>query len=41
VITESEASAVVYGMPRAVSEAGLSDATASLEDLVPLILARL
>jgi two-component system, chemotaxis family, protein-glutamate methylesterase/glutaminase len=41
VITESETSAVVYGMPRAVSDAGLSDASAPLANLVPLILARL
>jgi two-component system chemotaxis response regulator CheB len=41
VVTESETSAVVYGMPRAVSEAGLADASGPLEELVPLILARL
>ncbi len=41
VITESEVSSVVYGMPRAVNEAGLADATAPLENLASLILARL
>jgi len=40
VITESEASSVVYGMPRAVNEAGLAVATVSLELLALLILAR-
>jgi len=41
VITEAEASCVVYGMPRAVSEAGLSDGAVVLDDLVAEILARL
>jgi two-component system chemotaxis response regulator CheB len=31
VFTEAEASCVVYGMPRAVFEAGLSDRVVSLE----------
>jgi two-component system chemotaxis response regulator CheB len=39
VLTESEASCVVYGMPRAVDEAGLSTASASLDDM-PALLAR-
>ncbi|WP_164019913.1 chemotaxis-specific protein-glutamate methyltransferase CheB [Pyxidicoccus trucidator] len=38
VLTETEASCVVYGMPRAVDEAGLATATAPLEDMVPLLL---
>lgn len=37
-LTESESSCVVYGMPRAVSEAGLSDGDAPLEDLAALIM---
>ncbi len=40
-LTESEASCVVYGMPRAVVEAKLSDGEALLEDLPQLILASL
>ncbi len=32
-LTQSEASCTVYGMPRAVVEAGLSDQTVNLEDL--------
>ncbi len=39
VLTESEQSCVVYGMPRAVEEAGLSTATAPL-DAMPALLAR-
>ena len=41
VLTESEASCVVYGMPRAVVEAGLSDANAPLTGMIDLIAARL
>ena len=41
IITEAEQSCVVYGMPRSVVEAGLSDASASLEDLFEVILERL
>jgi two-component system chemotaxis response regulator CheB len=40
-VTESESSCVVYGMPRAVVEAGLSAADAPLEDLASLILRQL
>jgi two-component system chemotaxis response regulator CheB len=41
VVTESEPSCVVYGMPRSVVEAGLSDTSASLETMAGLILGRL
>jgi two-component system chemotaxis response regulator CheB len=41
IITESEPSCVVYGMPRSVVEAGLSDTTASLERMFEVILERL
>ena len=41
IITESEPSCVVYGMPRSVVEAGLSDTTASLERMFDVILERL
>lgn len=41
VLTESEQSCVVYGMPRSVVEAGLSDANASLEGLFSLILEKI
>lgn len=37
VLTESESSCVVYGMPRSVVEAGLSSASAPLERMVALI----
>jgi two-component system chemotaxis response regulator CheB len=37
VITEAEESCVVYGMPRAVVEAGLSDVSVSLSALAPAI----
>jgi two-component system chemotaxis response regulator CheB len=40
VVTESEQSCVVYGMPRSVVEAGLSDANASLDNMISLILER-
>ena len=41
VITEAEASCVVYGMPRSVVEAGLSDASVPLDDLARTIMERL
>ena len=41
IITEAEQSCVVYGMPRSVVEAGLSDASASLEKMFDVILERL
>jgi two-component system chemotaxis response regulator CheB len=40
VLTESESSCVVYGMPRAVAEAGLSDGSAPLEQLAALLVER-
>jgi len=41
VLTESEASSVVYGMPRAVREAGLADAEAPIDQMAELLLSRL
>ena len=41
ILTEAEESCVVYGMPRAVVEAGLSDASVTLDELAPAILERL
>jgi two-component system chemotaxis response regulator CheB len=41
IITEAEQSCVVYGMPRSVVEAGLSDAAASLENMFDVILEKL
>ena len=41
ILTEAEQSCVVYGMPRSVVEAGLSDASASLETMFDVILERL
>jgi two-component system chemotaxis response regulator CheB len=41
VLTESEESCVVYGMPRSVVEAGLSDASVTLENMAVAILERL
>jgi two-component system, chemotaxis family, protein-glutamate methylesterase/glutaminase len=41
ILTESENSCVIYGMPRSVVEAGLSDGTASLETLAAEICKRL
>jgi two-component system chemotaxis response regulator CheB len=38
VFTEAERSCVVYGMPRAVFEAGLSDRVVSLEEMAQAIL---
>jgi two-component system, chemotaxis family, protein-glutamate methylesterase/glutaminase len=40
VLTEAEATCVVYGMPRSVVEAGLSDATIPLEDMAQAIMER-
>jgi two-component system chemotaxis response regulator CheB len=37
VLTESESSCVVYGMPRTVKEAGLSAGEASIDDMLRLI----
>jgi len=41
VITESEKSCVIYGMPRSVVEAGLSDASFSLSDMAQAITDRI
>jgi two-component system chemotaxis response regulator CheB len=41
ILTEAEQSCVVYGMPRSVVDAGLSDTTASLETMFDVILERL
>jgi len=41
VLTEAEQSCVVYGMPRSVVEAGLSDTSASLETMFNVILEKL
>ena len=41
VITEAEESCVVYGMPRSVVEAGLSDASAPIETMADAILERI
>lgn len=41
IVTEAEPSCVVYGMPRSVVEAGLSDANAPLESMFAVILERL
>ena len=38
IVTEAESSCVVYGMPRAVVEASLSDVTATLDELPDVIL---
>ncbi len=40
VLTESEASCVVYGMPRSIVEAGLSDGAVALEGMADAVLAR-
>jgi two-component system chemotaxis response regulator CheB len=40
VLTEAESSCVVYGMPRSVAEAGLSDASAPLDQLAKLLVER-
>ena len=41
ILTEAEESCVVYGMPRSVVEAGLSDANAPLDGMIAAILERL
>jgi two-component system chemotaxis response regulator CheB len=41
ILTESEESCIVYGMPRSVVEAGLSDASVSLDRMAQAILERL
>jgi two-component system, chemotaxis family, protein-glutamate methylesterase/glutaminase len=41
ILTEAEESCVVYGMPRSVVEAGLSDASIILDDMAAAILERL
>lgn len=41
IITESEASCVVYGMPRSVDEAGLSDRQASIDAMAEAIVEQL
>jgi two-component system chemotaxis response regulator CheB len=41
VVTESESTCVVYGMPRSVVEAGLSDASLPLGDLAQAIVERI
>jgi two-component system chemotaxis response regulator CheB len=41
VLTEAESSCVVYGMPRSVVEAGLSDASVPLDGLARAILERI
>jgi len=40
-VTEAEASCVVYGMPRCVDEAGLSSASAPISEMAQTILQRL
>ena len=40
ILTESEASCVVYGMPRSIVEAGLSDRAVSVEDMADAIVQR-
>ena len=41
ILTETEASCVVYGMPRSVVEAGLSDAQIPLERMAQAIMERI
>ncbi len=41
VLTESEASCIIYGMPRSVVEAGLSDAAYSLSNMAQAIVERI
>jgi two-component system chemotaxis response regulator CheB len=41
ILTESESSCVVYGMPRAVVEANLSDAQADIDNMAQTIVRRL
>ena len=40
ILTESEASCVVYGMPRSIVEAGLSDGAVSLDQMADALMAR-
>lgn len=40
VMTEAEKSCVIYGMPRSVDEAGLSDASITLDDMAQAIISR-
>ena len=40
ILTESESSCVVYGMPRSIVEAGLSDGAVSLDQMADALLAR-
>ena len=41
VLTESEASCVVYGMPRSVVEAGLSDGDFTVDRMADAVMARI
>jgi two-component system chemotaxis response regulator CheB len=41
VLTESEETCVVYGMPRSVVEAGLSDQSVGLDEMADAILEQL
>jgi two-component system chemotaxis response regulator CheB len=41
ILTEAEQSCVVYGMPRAVDEAGLSDSSAAIDQMAAAILERI
>jgi len=41
ILTEAEDSCVIYGMPRSVDEAGLSDASVTLERLTHVIIGSL
>jgi two-component system chemotaxis response regulator CheB len=41
VLTESEESCVVYGMPRSIVEAGLSDGAVVLERMADALLERI
>ena len=41
ILTEAEESCVVYGMPRSVVEAGLSDVSVGLEDMARAIVSQL
>jgi two-component system chemotaxis response regulator CheB len=41
VLTEAESSCVVYGMPRTVAEAGLSDGSAPIVEMAALVAAHL
>jgi two-component system chemotaxis response regulator CheB len=41
ILTEAEESCVVYGMPRSVVDAGLSDASVGLEGMAQAIVSQL